>query len=98
MLRLTDLHRDGPPPLPAADWQRSRPEILRRWLEVLGDLPPAIEPTFRILDTARQGTHRRLRISFPTGDGDQVVALLLIPDTVLGGAARTGAAPDVGRR
>lgn len=79
MYELAVLHRDGPFPLPATAWLRSRDEVMGRWLDVLGALPAAVEPTYQVTDEATETTHRRMRIEYPTGDGDRVPAFLLVP-------------------
>lgn len=77
--RLADLHREGPFPLPAADWGEARPDVAARWLAALGELPGATEPTFGVIDEVAEANHRRLRISYRTSDGDDVPAFLLVP-------------------
>lgn len=60
-------------------WDRAREGVRERWLEALGDLPPSIAPSYRITDESAEGSHRRLRIEYDTGDGDRVPAYVLVP-------------------
>jgi dienelactone hydrolase len=78
--RLSDLHRDGPPPLPeAAGWPARRAEIEAVWRSVTGPLVDPAPVSYEVLETVEHATHTSRRIRYATGDGDGVPALLLTP-------------------
>lgn len=95
MYDLTELHRDGPFPLPVDDWPRARDEILRRWTDVLGPLPDVMEPTHEVLEVVSLDDHQRISIQYPTSDGDMVPALLLVPTGEPSGAGVLALHPTV---
>jgi dienelactone hydrolase len=77
---IADLHRDGPPPLPAAaQWPHRRAELEALWSHVAGRLVDPAPVSYEVLDTTRHERHTCRHIRYATGDGDQVPALLLTP-------------------
>ncbi|MDQ0615337.1 dienelactone hydrolase [Microbacterium sp. W4I4] len=80
MYRRAEIEADGLPSLTAGGWQSRRAEILERWLDALGELPPLLsEPRVELGEAESFPTHVRRRIVFTTGDQDQVPALVLTP-------------------
>ncbi|MCC2668082.1 MAG: hypothetical protein K0Q72_553 [Armatimonadetes bacterium] len=67
-------------PKDAKEWQRRRPEVLRKVVESLGDLPPrpAVDKA-RILSRELRPGYVLERVALDNGVGNEVSALLLTP-------------------
>lgn len=65
----------------AAAWEKQRPEVLRIVQESLGDVPPRPEkPTTRVVSRELRRGYTLERVSIDNGEGNDISALVLIPD------------------
>jgi dienelactone hydrolase len=82
---LAELNQHGIPPLLSgiespAQWELKKAEIRRVWLDYIGPLPARPPVKFRIVAEEQLADHIQRKIVFNTYDGDEIPALLLIPN------------------
>lgn len=65
-----------------AAWEEMRPQIRARLWELLGDLPPLIEPQVKVLATSPRQGCRLEKLVFENGAGANVYGYLLLPDNL----------------
>lgn len=70
-----------PSPNSAADWKRTRPEVYRKVMQSLGDLPPRPPADrARVVSRELRSGYALERIAIDNGAGNTISALLLVPD------------------
>ena len=92
LLGLSALRGDGSQPVRnKAEWRTLRERTLAGMCEVMGPLPagPAVKPAVQVLEEVSFPQFVRRKITFASGDGDDVPAYLFVPT---GGRGRGRAA------
>ncbi|MGE3805414.1 MAG: dienelactone hydrolase family protein [Gemmataceae bacterium] len=80
-LRSPLLFEDGTPVKTAADWQKRRQEILKRWHGLLGPWPELIEkPKVEILETTKRDNFVQHKVRFDLAPKHPTTGYLLIPE------------------
>lgn len=68
-------------PQTAAAWQQQRPQVLEKVIASLGDLPPRpATPRVRLISRELRPGYTLERIALDNGEGNDISALVLIPD------------------
>ncbi|WP_338777330.1 dienelactone hydrolase family protein [Metabacillus sp. FJAT-52054] len=62
------------------EWESKKRSIMSRWLQIINENSQLCKPLYEITDMAKEDVYVRKHLKYATADGEEVPALLLLPD------------------